>query len=77
MRQGYESIRPLSDVERRGLWSEGRFAALRFTITRITDYALRAHAEGPRVVKDWRRFRMRFEKLQQIGPDGLARALGM
>jgi homoserine kinase type II len=76
LRQGYESVRPLGDAERRGLWSEGRFAALRFTITRITDYALRDGSEGPRVVKDWRRFMMRFEKLQQLGPGGLARTLG-
>jgi homoserine kinase type II len=77
LRQGYEGVRPLTDPERRGLWSEGRFAALRFTVTRITDYALRSGGEGSRVVKDWRRFMMRFEKLEALGPGGLARTLGM
>jgi homoserine kinase type II len=76
MREGYEDVRPLAPAERRGLLAEGRFAALRFTITRITDYALRASTEAPRVVKDWRRFLMRFERLTALGADGLARVLG-
>jgi homoserine kinase type II len=76
MREGYESVRPLSEAERQGLAAEGSFAALRFTITRITDYAMRASAEGPRAVKDWRRFMMRFEKLRAMGAAGLLRALG-
>ncbi|HEY6458918.1 MAG TPA: homoserine kinase, partial [Polyangiaceae bacterium] len=52
MRAGYERVRTLEDSEVRGLAAEGAFAALRFTITRITDYAMRTGAEGPRVVKD-------------------------
>ena len=75
MRAGYESVRPLSDRERRALPAEGAFAALRFTITRITDYALRSDVAGPRVVKDWRRFWMRHERLLALGPEGLARVL--
>ncbi|HEV3194018.1 MAG TPA: homoserine kinase [Polyangiaceae bacterium] len=75
MRQGYERVRPLSDAERRGLLAEGSFAALRFTITRITDYALRQRAAGPRVVKDWQRFLFRFERLQALGEEGLLNAL--
>jgi homoserine kinase type II len=76
LRQGYETVRPLGEAERHGLLAEGRFACLRFTITRITDYAMRANAAGPRVVKDWRRFMMRFEKLQALGQEGLSRVLG-
>jgi homoserine kinase type II len=75
MRNGYERVRPLGERELRGLLAEGSFAALRFTITRITDYALRENAAGPRVVKDWQRFLMRFEKLQELGEYGLLRAL--
>ncbi len=75
MRRGYECVRPLTDAEHRGLWAEACFAALRFTVTRITDFALRVDSTGPRVVKDWRRFFMRFETLQALGPEGLARAL--
>jgi homoserine kinase type II len=74
---GYESVRPLAEVERQGLWAEGCFAALRFTITRITDYAMRAGADGTRVVKDWRRFAMRFERLRALGSNGLRAALGV
>jgi homoserine kinase type II len=73
----YEHVRPLSDVERRGLLPEGCFAALRFTITRITDYALRTDDAGPRVIKDWRRFLKRFEKLESLGPDALRQLLGV
>ena len=76
LREGYESVRPLSRAERRGLLAEGRVACMRFTITRITDYALRASTAGPRTVKDWRRFKMRFDKLEALGVEGLAALLG-
>ncbi len=67
---GYERVRPLGERERAGLHAEAELAALRFTITRITDYAMRVSA-GPRVVKDWARFLKRFEKLEALGPAGL------
>ncbi|MGD0525739.1 MAG: homoserine kinase [Polyangiaceae bacterium] len=69
--EGYDRVRPLTEPEKRGLWAEGSFAALRFTVTRITDYAMRTGAAGPRVVKDWRRFLKRFEKLQTLGDAGV------
>jgi len=64
---GYERVRPLTARERQGLRAEGSFGALRFAITRITDYAMRTNAEGPRVVKEWRRFWMRYERLVAMG----------
>ena len=76
MREGYERERPLTSAERAGLFAEGRFASLRFTVTRITDYALRSGATGPRVVKDWRRFEARYERLGELGAEGLARVMG-
>ncbi|HEY4015988.1 MAG TPA: homoserine kinase [Polyangiaceae bacterium] len=75
MRQGYESVRPLSAAEKDGLYAEACFGALRFTVTRITDYAMRPEGPGPRVVKDWKRFMKRFEKLEALGTSGLAAAL--
>ncbi len=75
MRAGYETVRPLSGAEWQALHAEASFAALRFTVTRITDYAMRTGAAGPRVVKDWERFMKRFEKLQALGPAGLQAAL--
>jgi homoserine kinase type II len=75
MRAGYETVRALTPAERRGLHAEARFAALRFTVTRITDYALRAGAAGPRVVKDWARFMKRFEKLEALGSEGFQAVL--
>ncbi len=77
MREGYERVRPLSEREKQGLCAEGAFAAMRFTITRITDYAMRTGATGPRVVKDWRRFAKRFEKLEQLGAAGTRGLLGL
>ncbi len=74
LRRGYERERAFEASERAAMWSEGCFAALRFTVTRITDYAMRAE-EGTCTMKDWRRFRMRYETLQRIGADGLDRAL--
>jgi homoserine kinase type II len=76
MRAGYESVRVLGEAEKEALCSEASFAALRFTITRITDYAMRV-SDGPRVIKDWRRFMKRFEKLQVLGTAGVRGMLGV
>jgi homoserine kinase type II len=65
MVRGYESVRPLQASEKRALYTEMRFGAVRFTITRITDYAMRS-GEG-RVMKDWRRFLARLEALDEMG----------
>jgi homoserine kinase type II len=75
MREGYEQVRPLEDRERQGLAAEGAFAALRFAVTRITDFGMRT-APGATPARDWRRFMMRFDKLQALGADGVRRALG-
>jgi len=77
LRAGYESVRPLTEAERSAMAVEGAFAALRFTITRITDYAMRASSAGPRSVKDWRRFYERFEKLEKLGVAGVRELLGI
>ena len=63
---GYQRERPLTDEERQALYEETCFGALRFTVTRITDYAMRADA-GPRVMKDYRRFLGRYEALTAWG----------
>jgi homoserine kinase type II len=77
MRQGYEGVRSLTPAEKDALHVEGCLAALRFTVTRITDYAMRVDAHGPRVVKDWRRFLKRFERLEALGVDGTREMLGV
>jgi len=61
MARGYTSVRPLGADERAAVHAEASFAALRFTVTRITDYAMRP-PEG-RVMKDWRRF---FDRLRWL-----------
>ncbi|MCA9605547.1 MAG: homoserine kinase [Myxococcales bacterium] len=54
MRAGHEAERALSPLEVTALPLALQAAATRFTVTRITDYHLRA--EGAQVTKDWRRF---------------------
>ncbi|HKQ71326.1 MAG TPA: phosphotransferase, partial [Polyangiaceae bacterium] len=68
---GYAKVRRPSDVELRALGAEGRIAALRFTVTRITDFAMRTGL-GARVTKDYRRFWARHERIAALG-DSLAR----
>ncbi|WXB12760.1 homoserine kinase [Pendulispora albinea] len=70
MVSGYESVRELTLEERDGLYGEACYAALRFSITRITDFAMRANT-----LKDYRRFIMRYQTLEQMGHEGLARIL--
>ncbi|MFI5302961.1 MAG: homoserine kinase [Polyangiales bacterium] len=70
MVEGYARVRVIGAREMSGLVVELKLAALRFSITRITDYAMRAGL-GARVMKDWRRFWRRFE-----GIDALAEAMG-
>jgi homoserine kinase type II len=77
LRGGYESVRPLTALEKDALCVEGSLGALRFTITRITDYAMRTNAAGPRSIKDWRRFMKRFEDLQALGLAGVRDLMGV
>jgi homoserine kinase type II len=63
---GYSSVRRLSAAEKDALSVEGRIGALRFTVTRITDFAMRA-AIGDRVMKDYRRFWARHERIDALG----------
>jgi len=84
MVRGYESIRPLEPSEKRALYTETRFGAVRFTITRITDYAMPRRVsdttggggEG-RVMKDWRRFLARVEALDEMGQSGFEAMCGL
>lgn len=66
---GYASVRPLDAAERRAFFDEARFAALRFAITRITDFELRPPGTG--IHKDYRRFVARLDALERLGPDRL------
>jgi homoserine kinase type II len=70
---GYESARALRAAEKHAFYTEARMAAVRFTITRITDYAMRGGEN--RVMKDWRRFLARLDALEALGERGLAEAL--
>jgi homoserine kinase type II len=80
MADGYQRVRTLSEAERDGLAGEGSFAALRFAITRITDFSMRArNADGTArpPARDWRRFMKRFDKLQSLGAGGVRGVLGV
>jgi homoserine kinase type II len=67
MCEGYAAKRPLSSAEVAALGTEARIGALRFTITRITDYTMRKGL-GERVMKDYRRFWLRHERVAELGP---------
>ena len=71
---GYASARPLTPPERARLHLDARQAALRFSITRITDFELRPPGSG--IYKDYRRFLARHRAVERLGPDGLLRLLG-
>jgi homoserine kinase type II len=75
MVEGYVSVRPLLADEIERIHAEACFAALRFTITRITDYELRPRGKG--VFKDYRRFLARLSDLEALGDAGLRTALGL
>lgn len=65
---GYETVRPLEPRERAAAWNEARFAAIRFWITRLTDYAMRLGVGNGR---DPGRFEMRLRTLEAMGSEGL------
>jgi homoserine kinase type II len=67
---GYRAVRELEPEEREALHDEALLAATRFTITRITDDAIR-------VGKRWQRFLERRAALEQLGPAGLREVLGL
>jgi hypothetical protein len=66
----------LDDAERRGFHAEACLGAVRFTITRITDYAMRP-LEAVGVMKDWRRFLARLDALEAMGEHGLSDLAGL
>ena len=70
--RGYTEVRLLTEPERRAMLNEGSLAALRFTVTRITDFALRTDVSGPRIVKEWKRFWFRYLSLQALGQETIA-----
>jgi len=65
---GYRAVRPLEERELAGLHAELVFGALRFTVTRITDDAIR-------VGKRWQRFVARKDAIERLGAAGLRKAL--
>ncbi|EYF01346.1 homoserine kinase [Chondromyces apiculatus] len=72
MGAGYASVRRLGREEEGRLFHEARVAAVRFAVTRITDYELRP--EG-RQYRDYRRFLARLGAVEGLGPEGFARLL--
>ena len=68
---GYREIRELEVCEIEGLETELRASALRFTVTRIRDVYL--PAAGAQITgKDFRRFLMRLQTWQGMGPRRIA-----
>lgn len=79
MVSGYQRVRALSEAEREALWVEARLAALRFTVTRITDLYLPSLEPNPppaRAGKDFRDFLARLVWLRARGADALLPIIG-
>ena len=72
---GYVRERPLTATDRERLFDDAIFAALRFSVTRITDYELRPKGTG--IYKDYRRFLGRLAAIEGLGEKGLAEFLGI
>ena len=71
---GYEAVRPLSALEATSLRDLCRAAALRFTVTRITDFHLRAE-DAVGVHKDFRRMLMRLDRVEALDPEAFVTKL--
>jgi homoserine kinase type II len=65
--EGYRAKRALSPAELAAIPVEGALGALRFAITRITDYAMRAPPGTP-PLRDYRRFLQRLAALEAGEP---------
>lgn len=72
MGAGYAAARGLGREERARLFHDARIAALRFAITRITDFEL---APAGRTYRDYRRYLLRWDALERLGAEGLSRLL--
>jgi alkylation response protein AidB-like acyl-CoA dehydrogenase len=75
MFEGYASRRAVTPAEIAAFGTEARIGALRFMITRVTDYSMRKGI-GERVMKDYRRFWQRHERIDALGDAGRAIAVG-
>jgi homoserine kinase type II len=65
----YRAVRPLLPLEEGLLYVEARAAAVRFTVTRITDVHLRGFAVAD---KSFQSYLARLEAWRELGADGLA-----
>ena len=65
---GYGAVRPPGDDERHGLYAEARFAALRYTVSRIRDFELSPLPPERLERKSYRDFLSRLEALAALGP---------
>lgn len=75
--EGYVSERPLGVAERALFHDWARFAALRFTVSRIRDFHRSELPEGQLLRKDWRRFRDRLRRTVELGRSGWLELCGL
>jgi homoserine kinase type II len=75
--QGYRSRRRIDPETRDALYAWGRYAALRFTASRIHAFHRAALGADRLAWKDWRRYRDRLVALRAMGEDGYRAMLGL
>lgn len=74
---GYRSERRPGTGELEAFHPWARFAALRFTVSRIRDFHRSELPESALFRKDWRRFRDRLERTVELGVDGWLELAGI
>jgi homoserine kinase type II len=75
--EGYRSRRRLEAASADALYAWTRYAALRFTASRIHGFHLAALGPDRLARKDWRRYRDRLAALREMGEDGFRGMLGI
>lgn len=66
--EGYLDQRQLDSSEWEAFFAWAKFAALRFTVSRIRDFHRSELSDNELKKKDWRRFRDRLSYLRDLGP---------
>ncbi|HEY4223297.1 MAG TPA: homoserine kinase, partial [Myxococcota bacterium] len=74
---GYQSVRPLSPTEKRGLFVEAVFAAVRFTASRVRDFEVPRAGAPERSYLDYRDFAARLDAIEALGPKPFRRLVGI
>jgi homoserine kinase type II len=75
--RGYQEARPLAQAERENLFGHALFGAVRYTASRIRDFHLSPLPPEQLTRKDFRTYLARARALDEMGPAGFLKLLGL